>query len=61
MRGALIVAIGMVLILEGIMPVIAPRQWRNTLLKLTQLSDGQVRWIGVIVMILGIVIIQINR
>ncbi|MDE2423783.1 MAG: DUF2065 domain-containing protein [Betaproteobacteria bacterium] len=54
-------AIGMVLILEGIMPVIAPRQWRNTLLKLTQLSDGQVRWIGVIVMILGIVIIQINR
>jgi hypothetical protein len=61
LRGTIIVAIGMLLILEGIMPVIAPRQWRNTLLKLTQLSDVQVRWVGVIAMILGIVILQINR
>jgi len=61
LRSIFIVALGMVLIFEGVMPVIAPRQWRNTLLKLTQLSDGQVRWIGVLAMILGIVIIQVNR
>ena len=45
---ALWVAFALVLIVEGILPFVAPQLWRDTFLKLTALSDGQLRFIGLI-------------
>jgi len=42
-----IVAIaGMVLLLEGALPFLAPAMWRETMLRIAQMQDGQIRFIG---------------
>ena len=41
-------ALALVLIIEGILPFLAPGLWRTTFARLTQLSDGQLRFIGLI-------------
>lgn len=45
----------MLLIIEGLLPFLAPRFWRETFRKLIELDDGQVRFIGLISIALGIV------
>lgn len=47
----------MVLILEGILPLLAPRAWRETFRRLIDLSDGQLRFIGLASIVIGSVAI----
>ncbi len=37
---------GMVLLLEGTLPLVAPAMWRETMLRIAQMQDGQIRFIG---------------
>jgi hypothetical protein len=37
---------GMVLLLEGTLPFVAPAMWRETMLRIAQMQDGQIRFIG---------------
>ncbi len=39
-------AIGLVLILEGLMPLLAPARWREVFLQVARLRDGQIRFVG---------------
>ena len=39
-------AIGLVLILEGLMPLLSPSNWREMFLRVAQLRDGQIRFVG---------------
>ena len=48
-------AFALLLIIEGILPFAAPRIWRETFRKLIDMSDGQLRFIGLISMALGVV------
>ena len=48
-------AFALVLIIEGILPFVAPRFWRTTFTRLTQLSDGQLRFIGLVSIAAGLV------
>ena len=48
-------ACALVLVLEGLLPLVAPRAWRDAFRRLTDLSDGQLRFIGLISIIVGIV------
>ena len=48
-------AFALVLIIEGVLPFVAPRFWRITFLRLTQLNDGQLRFIGLISIVAGLV------
>jgi len=48
-------ACALVLVLEGLLPLIAPRAWRDAFRRLTDLSDGQLRFIGLISIVCGIV------
>ena len=50
-------ACALVLVLEGVLPLLAPRAWRNAFRRLTELSDGQLRFIGLISVALGAVIL----
>jgi hypothetical protein len=43
----------MLLVLEGVLPFAAPRMWRETFRKLVELSDGQLRFVGLISIALG--------
>ena len=48
-------AFALVLIIEGILPFVAPRFWRTTFTRLTQLSDGQLRFIGLVSIAAGLI------
>jgi len=43
------------LLVEGIFPFLFPRQWRDTFNRITQLADGQIRFIGLIACMCGLV------
>jgi uncharacterized protein YjeT (DUF2065 family) len=41
------------LILEGIMPFLAPKAWRQTFQRMIELKDGQLRFVGLVSMLGG--------
>ncbi len=41
------------LVVEGLLPFAVPSVWRDTFKKLTELSDGQIRFIGLMSIVLG--------
>jgi len=47
------IALCLLLVLEGILPFLGPRVWRGALVQLAQLSDRQLRLIGLASMLLG--------
>lgn len=59
MPHALITAIGLMLVFEGILPLVAPQAWRQTFERLLALSNGQLRFIGIVSMLIGLLIITI--
>jgi uncharacterized protein YjeT (DUF2065 family) len=52
-----LIAIGLMLVLEGIMPFLFPAEWRETLRKVSQFQDGQVRFLGLTLMLSGLLLI----
>ena len=55
MPEAFLAACALVLVLEGLLPLIAPRVWREAFTRLTQLSDGQLRFIGLVSIGIGVI------
>ena len=49
-------AIALVLVVEGLMPVLAPRAWRDTFRRLIEMNDGQIRFIGLASIALGVIV-----
>jgi uncharacterized protein len=47
-------ALALLLIVEGLLPFVAPRVWREGFRRLTELSDGQLRFIGLVSIGIGI-------
>ena len=46
MGDILVPAIALMLVLEGILPLTAPKLWRDMFRQMTELNDGQIRFIG---------------
>ncbi len=57
MGASFIIALGLVLILEGIVPLVFPAIWKDTFRRITLLEDGQLRFIGLMAVICGIVVL----
>ena len=53
----LLTALGLALVLEGLMPLIAPRGWRQAMAQLGSLKDGQLRFYGLISVVLGLLLV----
>ena len=51
---SLLAAFALVLVVEGLLPLFAPRLWRDGFRKLTELSDGQLRFIGLVSIAIGL-------
>jgi len=49
-------ALALVLVVEGLMPFVAPRVWRDTFRRLIEMSDGQIRFIGLSSIAIGLVV-----
>jgi uncharacterized protein len=50
-------AFALVMIVEGALPFAAPGLWREAFRKLIELSDGQLRFLGLIALITGLVML----
>ena len=61
MNNTLLTAIGLMLVLEGLLPLIAPQQWRETFKKMTELNDGQLRFVGLFSIVGGGVVYFLSK
>ena len=57
MQDILISALALMLVIEGILPFTAPKLWRETFVRLTQMSDGQIRFAGLASMATGLILL----
>ena len=61
MRDTLITAFALMLVIEGVLPFLVPGVWRDTFRRLTEMSDGQIRFIGLTSMLTGLLLLYIVR
>jgi uncharacterized protein YjeT (DUF2065 family) len=54
-------ALALMLIMEGMLPFLAPAAWRDAFTRMTQLNDGQIRFMGLISMLGGLVLLMVSR
>ncbi len=57
MGTTLLMAFALVLVIEGLLPFLAPDIWRETFRRLMDLSDGQIRFFGLTSMIVGLALL----
>lgn len=53
----LLTAFALMLVLEGLLPFIAPKFWRETFRRVTELADGQIRFLGISSIVVGVVLL----
>jgi len=51
---SILAAIALVLIFEGLLPLISPSTWRDMFTQILQLQDGQIRFFGLGIVLLGL-------
>ena len=52
-----LMAFALMLVIEGLLPFLAPTLWRDTFRRITQMSDGQIRFFGLSSMIVGVLLL----
>ncbi|AUN94094.1 MAG: DUF2065 domain-containing protein [Azoarcus sp.] len=57
MGTSLVMAFALMLIFEGLLPFVAPARWREAFLRLARLADGQIRFVGLGSMLIGVLIL----
>jgi hypothetical protein len=58
-KTSLLAALALMLVLEGILPFLAPAIWRETFRKMTEMSDGQLRFVGLTSMLGGLLLLYL--
>ncbi len=61
MSNTLLMAFALVLVFEGLLPFIAPTLWRRVFLRLAELADGQIRFVGLTSMLIGLVLLILSH
>ncbi len=52
-------ALALVLVLEGLFPLMSPKGWRQTFQRILRLHDGQVRFFGLCSVALGLLLLAL--
>ena len=52
---------GLMLIFEGVLPLIAPQAWRETFKRMISLKDGQLRFIGLMSIAAGLLLMLLSK
>lgn len=61
MIDTLLMAFGLMLVIEGVLPFLSPNRWRDTFRRLIAFSDGQIRFVGLTSMLVGVIILAVFR
>jgi uncharacterized protein len=59
MWDTLLIAFALMLVIEGLLPFLIPGVWRETFKKLTEIDDGQIRFIGLTSMLAGLLLLYL--
>lgn len=59
MKTSLLAALALMFVLEGVLPFLAPALWRETFRKMTEMSDGQLRFVGLTSMLGGLLLLYL--
>ncbi|HMX16869.1 MAG TPA: DUF2065 domain-containing protein [Rhodocyclaceae bacterium] len=57
----LLLAFALMLVIEGLLPFLAPRVWKETFQKVSQLADGQIRFLGLSSMLIGLIMLSLFK
>jgi uncharacterized protein YjeT (DUF2065 family) len=58
---SLLVALSLMLVLEGILPFLYPQRWRRLVAQLAQISDANMRVLGLLSMLIGLALLWLVR
>ncbi len=61
MSKLLLTAFALMLVLEGILPFLLPTIWREAFKRLIEMTDGQIRFIGLTSMLAGLLVLFLVR
>jgi hypothetical protein len=50
----MLAAFALVLVVEGLLPFVAPALWRESFRRLVLLTDGQLRFVGLVSIVIGL-------
>ena len=50
-------AVALMLVFEGLLPFLSPTTWREVFSKALRLSDGQIRFLGLSSMLIGLLLL----
>ena len=53
----LLIALALMLIIEGILPMASPMRWRKMFEQLLRLEDGQIRFFGLCSALVGLILL----
>jgi len=57
---SIVLAIGLVLVIEGLFPLFFTQSWKEAFTKITNQKNGQIKFYGLLSVIIGIMIIFIG-
>ncbi len=57
----LLAAFALYLVLEGLLPFLSPRGWKQSIAQISKISDSQLRKIGFASMIAGVILLAVVR
>jgi uncharacterized protein YjeT (DUF2065 family) len=59
MGDALLGALALMLVIEGLLPFLSPASWRQVFERAVRMSDGQIRFIGLASLLAGLLLLVI--
>jgi uncharacterized protein YjeT (DUF2065 family) len=57
----LMTAVALMLVIEGLLPFLLPTIWRDAFRRLTEMSDGQIRFVGLSSMLAGLLLLFLTK
>ena len=61
MLKTLLLAFALMLLIEGMLPFLAPRVWREMFRRITEFSEGQIRFLGLSSIVLGLLLLTLFK
>ncbi|WP_284617006.1 DUF2065 domain-containing protein [Aquabacterium humicola] len=61
MGDLLLGALALMLVVEGLLPFLSPGTWRQVFERALRMSDGQIRFLGLSSMIVGLLLLALLR
>ena len=61
MADLLLGAVALMLVIEGLLPLLSPGTWRAAFERATRMSDGQIRFFGLTSVVIGLLLLAFLR